>query len=511
MNPSRPDLVDRERERAALTALLDRPGAQVALVTGRRRVGKTFLLTQTLPSASTFFFTATRTTPEQNRRQLILDLGAWSGEPLHAEDYPTWRAVFDLLWRTREGAPFAIVLDEFQYLASDDDGLADVASALNATFERRPSTRPLVVALSGSAVATLDGLASGGAPLYGRLALHLRLDPLAAFDVAAFVPDWTPRDRVAGYGVFGGTPAFWALVDPTIDLRSNVAALALARDGRVRLQLETLLAQEEGLGDVAAYQGVVRAVASGSTTRARIADATGLKNDHALVRRLETLVGLGHLAEDPAVEAPSNAPVRYRIADPALRFHHTFVTPNASMLERSDPHAVYDELVAPRLDTFLGPTFERLVAPTYERLRSDLGLPLVRTWGRWEGQDRDRRSIEVDVVAELVDGRVLSGAVKWNRKPLSAAVLFDHLGAVRRAAHAGRRWAHSAQDGPLLFLAAGGYEPAFRAAATAHATSVRTWTLEEIYAAPTGDTPERHLARLGGSEPDLKAPRRRRS
>ena len=491
--------------------LLDRPGASIALVTGRRRVGKTFLLSETLPSASSFFFTATRTTPEQNRRQLIQDLAAWSGEPLHVEDYPTWRAVFDLLWRTREGAPFAVVLDEFQYLANDDDGLADVASALNATFERRPTTRPLTIALSGSAVATLDGLAGGGAPLYGRLALHLRLEPLAAFDVARFVPNWTPRDRVAGYGVFGGTPAFWALVDPTIDLRTNVATLALAREGRVRLQLETLLAQEEGLGDVAAYQGIVRAIASGATTRARIADATGLKNDHALVRRLEALIRLGHLAEDPAIEAPSNAPVRYRVADPALRFHHTFVTPNASMLERSDPLAVYDETVAPRLDTFLGPAFERLVAPTYERLRADLRLPLVRTWGRWEGQDRDRRSVEVDVVAELADGQVLSGAVKWNRKPLTAAVWFDHLDAVRRAAHAGRRWAHAAQEGPLLFLAAGGYEPGFLAAATAHAAPVWTWSLDEVYAAPTGDTPEARLARLGGSEPGLATPRRRRS
>ena len=177
---------------------------------------------------------------------------------------------------------------------------------------------------------------------------------------------------------------------------------------------------------------------------------------------------------------------------------------------RSDPHAVYDGWVAPRLDTFLGPAFERLVAPTYERLRSDLGLPLVRTWGRWEGQDRDRRSIEVDVVAELVDGRVLSGAVKWNRKPLSAAVLFDHLEAVRRAARAGRRWAHAAHAGPLLFLAAGGYEPGFLAAATAHATPVLAWSLEEIYAAPTGDAPEKQLARLGGSQPHLRAPRRRR-
>lgn len=510
MTAPRPDLVDRERERASLRALLERPEASLALVTGRRRVGKTHLLTRTWPDEATFFFTATRTTPEQNRRQLVRDLAAWTGERLHEEDYPTWRAVFDLLWRTRDGVPFVVVLDEFQYLAADDVGLADVASALNATFERKPARRPLVVALSGSEVATLDGLASGGAPLYGRLALHARLDPLMAFDVAAFVPDWSARERAAGYGVFGGTPAFWALVDPDRDLRANVAALALARDGRVRLQLETLLAHEEGLGDVAAYEGIVRAVAAGATTRARIADATGLNHDHALVRRLQVLVHLGHLAEDPVVEAPTNAPARYRIADPAVRFHHTFVTPNTSMLERSDPFAVHDAVVAPRLDTFLGPAFERLVASTYDRLRADRGLPLVRSWGRWEGQDRDRRPLEVGVVADLADGRVLSGAVKWNRTPLAASVLFDHLDAVRRAAHAGRRWAHAALDGPMLFLAAGGFEPGFASAVDALPNPVWLWTLEDVYAPASSTTAEPRLAALGGSEPDLEAPPRRR-
>ena len=43
---------------------------------------------------------------------------------------------------------------------------------------------------------------------------------------------------------------------------------------------------------------------------------------------------------------------------------------------------------------------------------------------------------------------------------------------------------------------------------------VWTWSLDEVYAAPTGDKPEERLAplaRLGGSEPGLATPRRRRS
>ena len=479
-------LIDRDDEIASLRGLIRRPGASLALITGRRRVGKTFLLDHAWPASSTFLFTATRTTPTQNRRQLVLDLAAWSGEELDPDDYPSWRSVFDLLWRAHEGRPLAIVLDEFQYLAADEAGLAEVTSALNATFERRRTDRPLVVALSGSAVSTLDALASGGAPLYGRLALHVRVEPLAVHHLVAFVPGWSARDVVAAYGILGGTPAYWAHLDPSTDLAGNVARLLLARDGRLRQAIDSVILQEEGLGDPAAYTAIVRAIANGHVTRSRIADATGLNPDPSLVRRLDRLVALGLVAVTPVEEAPSNAPVRYRLVDPALRFHHAFVTPNASLLERADPDEVMRTEVAPRLDTFLGPAFEWLVAPTYDRLRQAAGWPMVHRWSRWEGADRPRRSIEVDIVASLVGGGVMSGAVKWNRHPLGVDVFAAHLEAVRRAADAGLRWAHAAAAGPLLFLTAAGVDERFARAAEAHPQPVIVLTLADVLApAPT--------------------------
>lgn len=473
-------LIGRDAERERLAALLARPGASLALVTGRRRVGKTYLLARSWPDDSTFLFTATRTTPTQNRRQLIQDLATWTGDALEPDDTPTWRSVFDLVWRTRSGTPLAVVLDEFQYLADDAAGLAEVTSALNATLERTRVDRPLVVALSGSAVSTLDALASGGAPLYGRLALHLRLEPLPVHHLAVFTPDWGSRDVIAAHGVLGGTPAYWALLDPTAPLDDNVADLLLAPAGRLRQMVDAAILQEEGLGDAAAYTAIVRAIANGRVTRSRIADATGLAADPSLVRRLDRLTALGIVGITAIEEAPRNAPVRYHLVDPALRFHHAFVTPNASLLERGDPREVMREVVAPRLDTFLGPAFERLAGPTYDRLRGSAGWPMVERWSRWEGADRQRRPLEVDLVAPLVGGRVMTGSVKWNRRPLGVEVFQAHLDNVRRAADAGLRWAHAGQRGPLLFLAAGGVDERFAAAATAHPEPVIVLTAEDV-------------------------------
>jgi hypothetical protein len=200
------------------------------------------------------------------------------------------------------------------------------------------------------------------------------------------------------------------------------------------------------------------------------------------VRRLDVLGDIGIIEVTPNYEAPRNAAVRYRVSDPAIRFYEALVMPHTSLLERIDPLAAYDAVIAPRLDTFLGQAFERMAEPTYERLRAHRDLPMVRTWSRWEGRDRSGRGSEIDIVAPLASGAIMTGSVKWSREPLGPQVFVDHVDALRRAADAGRRWAHEALRGPMLFLGAGGFDPRFRAVAEPHPGLVLTWSLDEVYA-----------------------------
>jgi AAA+ ATPase superfamily predicted ATPase len=124
MNP----IIDREKEQQELRELLQSQAPQLALLYGRRRVGKTHLLTHVWPAEQTFYWTASATTSLQNREQLVRDISLWSGEPLEPKDYPTWRTVFRLLLDLRTSESVAIVLDEFQYLGDDQRELAAVCS-----------------------------------------------------------------------------------------------------------------------------------------------------------------------------------------------------------------------------------------------------------------------------------------------------------------------------------------------------------------------------------------------
>jgi uncharacterized protein len=475
--------IDRVAEITELQALLAAGTPQLALLTGRRRVGKTYLLSKGWPAEQMFLFTASRTTGEVNRGQVIGDLGAWSGQDLHADDYPTWRTVFNLLLDIRSPDPIVIALDEFQYLSDSAEGASAIASELNAAWERRRTARPMVMVLAGSAMSVLESLAEGGGPLYGRFAWQRRLLPFDYWYSAELAPFPDERDRALIYGIMGGTPRYLAAVDPARSLADNISQLMLAPTGVVRLLIETALDQEEGLREQSKYRAVLRAVANGCTQRNEIAQRTGLENDAALRDKLTRLMDLGYLEVRANLDAKSNEAARYAIADPALRFHARFVEPATSMLERYPAEQVWQSTVAPQLDTYMGREFERIAQQMYDRRAPAHGLPLVKSWGRWEGHDRDRRSLEIDLLAPLVDGRMLSGAVKWNRAPVTARVHYEHVEMLRRAADAGRFWAHAALEpnAPLYYLAAGGFSAEFLEAAHSSGRPVTCWTLNDLY------------------------------
>lgn len=477
-------LIDRNEEVARLRELAESSSPKLVFMTGPRRVGKTFLLNHVWPPQEYFLFTASRTSPALNRKQLVRDLARWSREELHPEDFPTWRTVFDLLLTREHPAPPVVVLDEFQYLADGAKGLAEVASELNAVWERPRSGRNVLLVITGSEVGAMEALAEGGGPIYGRVDWHARIRPFDYWHAQELAPYDSLQDKAKLYGVFGGMPRYLAAVRPQRSISSEIARLHLDPHGEVRHLLETSLDQEEGLREVPSYRAIVRAVAGGATTQNEIAQRTGLGNDTALREKLARLRSLGYLEEVSNYGRARTAALRYAVADPAHRFHQRFVEPNTSMLEMFPAKEVWRKVVEPSLNTYMGHEFERIVAQAYVRLASAHGLPLVREWSRWEGPVRDGVSAEVNVVAPLASGNgFLTGSIKWSAGRRPVKDIFHHRAALERIAASGHAWAHDALDpaSPMIFVSAGGFAEGFEEAAREDERELFIWTLEDIY------------------------------
>lgn len=484
-----PDLIiNREQELRKLHGLLERGEPQLALMYGRRRVGKTHLLSKAWKDTRDFYFTASETTPAQNREALLTAFAEWSGEPIHVEDYPTWRSVFRLLMDHRLPEPLVVTIDEFQYLGENPRELNTVASELNAAWETRRPSRPFVLVIAGSAVRTLESLNEGGSPLYGRFSWLARLRPFNYWHAGQLAGFEEIRDRAYAYGIFGGTPRYLAAIDPRRSMAENAVELMLESTGEVRELVQTALFQEQGLRDIPKYVAILRAIGSGRTEFNGIAQGAGLPADPTLRSKVERLIELDYVSSGRNLGAKATERYRYRISDPAFRFYYDFVAPLESALATQDPRAIWESRVEPQLDTYMGLIFEGMVQEAYYRLQPALGLPLVEEWGRWEGVDRNRKSLEIDITSTLLDNRVLTGAVKWYRKPIDLEVHTQHLAMLDRLAESGVAWAHVAREetSPLLYVAASGFTDRFQTVVTASRPEVYLWTLEDLYQETNG-------------------------
>jgi AAA+ ATPase superfamily predicted ATPase len=484
MNRQSEDMVDRGDEVARFRELLERGTPQLVLLYGRRRVGKTYLLNRAWGAdVPSFYFTASETTPAQNREALLLAFAQWSGMDINVEDYPTWRTVFRLLLDHRLDGPLVLALDEFQYLGEDEKDLASVASELNAAWEMRRTARPLVLVLSGSAVRTIESLNTGGAPLYGRFAWQCRLRPFNYWHAGEMAGFAEPSDRARAFAVFGGTPRYLEPIDSALPLAENIIRLMLHPSGEVRELVQTTLLQEQGLREIPKYVAVLRAIGHGRTELNEIAQAAGLEKGTTLRDKIGRLIDLDYVKASRNLGASRTTPYRYRVSDPALRFFYDIVAPLESALATQDPAGIWRDLVEPRFDTYMGHLFETIVEEGYYRLQVPLGLPVVKEWGRWEGLDRDRRPVEIDIASELGDGRLMSGAVKWNRAKVDVQVHLEHLEMLSRLASAGVEWAHRALDpgSALIYVASNGFTDRFRKAAEASRNEVYLWSLVDLY------------------------------
>ena len=126
-----------------------------------------------------------------------------------------------------------------------------------------------------------------------------------------------------------------------------------------------------------------------------------------------------------------------------------------------------------------------MVEQAYDRHVTDMELPIVREWGRWEGHDRNREPVEIDIATELMDGRLLSGTIEHRSRPMGASVFTQHLRDLERVAAGGSHgaWAQRAlrEESPLLFVSVSGFSDNFLSMADASERSVIAWGVEDLF------------------------------
>jgi len=462
--------INRERELADLADLWQRPGAQLVIVYGRRRTGKTTLLAHFVQDKPHLFWVANRfpaPTLLGDLSRAIYRLEHPGASPSSDFTYPDWEMAFRSLGRLAQERRVAVVLDEFPYAVEAESALP---SLLQRLWDHELKQTQLFLVLCGSHIGMMEReLMTYRAPLYGRRSGQLLIRPMDWTALRQFFPRWNLVQQVTAYAVLGGIPSYWEQFEPAHTVEANIRERILRPNNL--LYLEPLFLVYEELREPRNYLGILHAIAQGHRQMRDIAAASGVPRSN-LPRYLETLRDL-HLVERrvPVTERHPERSRRglYALSDNYLNFYFRFVAPYREDLEQGYVERAW-QAIDQQLNAFVGTTaFEDLCRQWVNRRGRRGHLPFVpeQVGSYWD------RQTQVDVVGlNWSQQTALLGEVRWTLRPLGVQAL-DELRAKSSAVLPAPDWhVHYA-----LFSRSG-----FTEQLTAQADSENVWLvgLEDI-------------------------------
>lgn len=424
---SQQKFIDRITETKFLEEQYSLPGATFVVVYGRRRVGKTELISRFIADKGIYFL-ATNEGDRENIKSFQQAAGRFlKDSSIELASYPDWTSLFTTLVglgsfrHATSQSKVVMAIDEFPYLIETNRSIASVFQKIYDTILKESN---IMLILSGSSVSVMEGkVLDYTSPLYGRRTGSLDVNPLKFAYTGEFL-DYDFENLCNVYFVTGGIPEYLLKLDPKVDFWTNISDKFLTKGSYLYSEAEFLLRSE--LREPRNYFLILKAIALGYQRLGEICSYTGL--DKSMVSKYLDVMNTLRLVV-PEVPFGASAKFKrrnYKIVDQYLSFWFRFVSPNRTQLESSN---VIEVLAAIKrdFDMFASDQFEQLTRQlVLEGLLGKSFSTCTRWWGKNRGKQKGKDVEEIDLVAYSgLRNEMLIGECKWNNRPVSPQVIED--------------------------------------------------------------------------------------
>lgn len=396
--------IDRQDELNRLHRVMARNEAALVVLWGRRRLGKSRLLTEWCRSNHGVYWVADESAAAIQRQYLAEEIDR-TFPGFSAVSYPDWNSLLDRLSREAGAANWhgPLVLDEFPYLIPNAQ---ELPSVLQRWVDREKREGGIVLALSGSSQRMMmNSVLNANAPLYGRADEILKLEPLLPGCIGQAIAASDAHSLLNYYTCWGGVPRYWELAQSFGEnYREAVDELVLSPLGVLHDEVDRLLREE--MPSAIPLRPILDAIGLGAHKTTEIAGRLQTSAT-SLSRNLKQLQELGYIRREVPYgkNEKSSKKAIYRLADPFLRLWFRVVAPHRGSLQATSKAA--------RL-ALLDKVWPQLRAEAWEDL-CRLAVPYLRLFDcEWHAAGRHWavQGSEWDVVSTSLEDVLLLGECK---------------------------------------------------------------------------------------------------
>lgn len=404
-------IIGRTEECERLRECMEEDAAQLVIVYGRRRVGKTFLINQFFDNRFAFKITGIYKQPKRVQLDTFAgELKRKTGKTVQTPQ--SWLEAFeqlrDYMETLPEGEKQVFFFDEMPWLDTYRSGFL---SAFEWFWNDYAGTRDNVLFIvCGSATSWMvENISNNKGGLFNRQTCRLYLEPFSLIEVEEYLTDrgfmWSRYDIAQCYMIMGGIPFYLSLLKRRYSLSQNIDRLFFKEKGELWDEFEHLYSTLFSNSDN--YIKVVEALSTKNCglTRSEIIKKSKLPSNGALTKILNNLVASGFVRLS-TFYGRKKKDVLYQLSDFYTAFYFNFIRDNYGIDEQYWSNSIDN----PSKNVWLGLTFEQLCKDHLKQIKRALGISGVLSsesiWYAKGGKDENgtiQQGAQIDLLIDRRD------------------------------------------------------------------------------------------------------------
>lgn len=368
------------------------------VIYGKRRVGKTSLIKKVIENRpNCIYFECIQDTLESNLKLFKITINKLISIPSYVS-FESFEQIFEYL--NSLNIKFTIIFDEYPYLKKMNKSNT-IDSIFQDIFDNYSSNLNFIIL--GSEISMMNELLTQGNPLFGRFNKKIYLEELNYLETSSFYKDKSIMDKIAFFGVFGGSPYINSYIDNSKSLEENIKNLFLDEHSPVYNYADSLLISD-AINSLQAKR-IISFIANGKKKYSEIENAIDKEKTGKISKSLKSLVEIKLLKKTyPMNKLNDDKKAYYEINDNVLRFFYTYVYGSNSLITLLGKDNFFDSYIKESLTTFISYRFEEIVRNYYSLLSKKGILKDIKNIGSFYYDDsKNKRNGEFDCVLEFKD------------------------------------------------------------------------------------------------------------
>lgn len=412
--------INRIQEMKTLEEQYNMSSSSMVILYGRRRVGKTSLISEFLKKHNdNIYFLATEESEVLNLKAFREQVSEYIGNELLKSASVDWLTVFKLLAEYKTQTKKVIVIDEFQYIGEDNNAFPSIMQKVWDTLLKDAN---IMLILCGSLITlmkrqTLDY----GSPLYGRRTAQIKLKQIPFKYYGDFIEEKSNNELLPFYAVTGGVPKYIESFLGIEDLYDGIEKRILNTQSYLYEEPYFLLQKE--VSEIGSYFSLIKAIAMGNRKLSEIAANIEVKQT-SLTKYLKTLIDLDLIEREVPITEPNPEKSKsglYKITDNFIAFWFKFVYPYRAYLEKGETQFVLSQIKKCFIQNYASYIYEDVCREKmWELSANDFWDFHFDKVGRYWGSKAD----ETDIVAiDSIGKNLVLGECKYSMSEKGLSVL----------------------------------------------------------------------------------------